>query len=61
MGLSNSFVSLGRIVGPILGGIVLDINLMLPYLSGAGFMLLGFLFSMIWIKSEVPQQKMVNP
>jgi hypothetical protein len=44
-----------------LGGIVLDINLMLPYLSGAGFMLLGFLFSMRWVKSEAPQQKMVNP
>jgi len=60
MGLSNSFVSLGRIIGPILGGIVLDINLNLPYLSGAGFMLVGFLFSMIWIKSKVSQQKMVN-
>jgi DHA1 family multidrug resistance protein-like MFS transporter len=60
MGLSNSFVSLGRIVGPILGGVVLDINLMLPYLSGAGFMLVGFLFSMLWIKSGAPQQKMVK-
>jgi len=52
MGLSNSFVSLGRIVGPILGGIVLDVNLNLPYLSGAGFMLLGFLVSLFWIKPE---------
>jgi len=52
MGLSNSFVSLGRIVGPILGGIVLDANLNLPYLSGAGFMLLGFLVSLLWIKPE---------
>jgi len=61
MGLSNSFVSLGRIVGPILGGIVLDVNLNLPYLSGAGFMLFGFLFSLMWIKSEAPQQKIVDP
>lgn len=52
MGLSNSFVSLGRILGPILGGVVLDINLNLPYLSGAGFMLLGFVFSLLWIKPE---------
>jgi DHA1 family multidrug resistance protein-like MFS transporter len=55
MGLSNSFVSLGRIFGPILGGVVLDINLNLPYLCGAGFMLLGFLFSMLWIRSATPQ------
>ena len=49
MGLSNSFVSLGRIVGPILGGVVLDINLNLPYLSGAALMLVAFFVSLIWI------------
>ena len=49
MGLSNSFVSLGRIVGPILGGIVLDIDLRLPYISGAAFMLVAFFVSLIWI------------
>ena len=59
MGLSNSFVSLGRIVGPILGGLVFDINLNLPYLSGAGFMLLGFFASMFWIKPETRQKEAV--
>jgi DHA1 family multidrug resistance protein-like MFS transporter len=49
MGLSNSFVSLGRIVGPILGGVVLDLNLNLPYLSGAAIMLVAFLVSILWI------------
>ena len=49
MGLSNSFVSLGRIVGPILGGFVLDINLSLPYISGATFMMVAFFVSLIWI------------
>jgi len=60
MGLSNSFVSLGRIVGPILGGVMLDISLNLPYLCGAGFMLLGFLFSMLWIRSATLQQIQPN-
>jgi DHA1 family multidrug resistance protein-like MFS transporter len=49
MGLSNSFVSLGRIVGPILGGAVLDIHLSLPYISGAAIMFIGFLASLVWI------------
>ena len=49
MGLSNSFVSLGRIVGPILGGAVLDIHLSLPYISGAAIMFVGFLVSLLWI------------
>jgi len=52
MGLSNSFVSLGRIVGPILGGVVLDINPSLPYISGAIIMLVGFIFSILSIRSE---------
>lgn len=57
MGLSNSFVSLGRIVGPILGGAILDINLSLPYLCGAAVMLIGFTASLYWIKPErqIPQ------
>jgi DHA1 family multidrug resistance protein-like MFS transporter len=53
MGLSNSFVSLGRIVGPIWGGVALDIYPGLPYLSGAVVMIAGFGLSVIWL-SEPP-------
>jgi DHA1 family multidrug resistance protein-like MFS transporter len=49
MGLSNSFISLGRIVGPIWGGVSLDLNPALPYLSGGFVMLIGFGMSMIWM------------
>ena len=52
MGLSNSFVSLGRIVGPVLGGVILDVNLSLPYLCGAAVMLIGFTGSLFWIRTE---------
>ena len=50
MGLSNSFVSLGRIFGPLLGGVIYDINIMLPYLSGAAIMVLGFFASLIALR-----------
>ena len=52
MGLSNSFVSLGRIVGPILGGVLLDINLNLPFNGAAGMLLIAFIFSTIWIGKQ---------
>ena len=42
MGMSNSFMSLGRIVGPVWAGSVLDLNLYLPYATGAALMALGF-------------------
>jgi DHA1 family multidrug resistance protein-like MFS transporter len=52
MGLSNAFISLGRIAGPILGGVVLDIYLGLPYLTGAAIMLGAFIVSLIWVKPQ---------
>jgi len=52
MGLSNSFVSLGRIVGPVLGGYVFDINILFPYLGGAVIMLTGFVVSLFTLKGE---------
>lgn len=55
MGLSNSFVSLGRIVGPIWGGVALDIHSSLPYLSGAIVMLIGFGMSLIWLPKPVEE------
>jgi len=57
MGLSNSFISLGRIVGPIWGGLALDFYAGLPYLSGALVMLLGFIVSLVWLPRLSPDSK----
>jgi len=57
MGLNNSFMSLGRIVGPPWAGILFDINLSLPYLSGSAIMLAGFLMSLFWLESTAPQPR----
>ena len=54
MGLSNSFVSLGRVVGPIMAGIIFDINPNYPYISGALILCAVFILSLIWIKEERP-------
>ncbi len=55
MGLSNSFMSLGRIVGPLWAGFIFDVNVDYPYLSGSLIMFLGFLASLLWIRQEAPQ------
>jgi DHA1 family multidrug resistance protein-like MFS transporter len=47
MGLNNSFMSLGQIAGPLWAGFVFDINVDLPYLSGAVIMLVGFLIALL--------------
>src|SRR5512136_3193133 len=49
MGLSNSFMSLGRIVGPLWAGFIFDMNYDYPYLSGAAILFVGFLISLVWV------------
>jgi DHA1 family multidrug resistance protein-like MFS transporter len=49
MGLGNSFISLGRIVGPIWAGFIFDVNVNYPYLSGAAIMFVGFWISLAWV------------
>lgn len=55
MGLSNSFMSLGRIIGPLFAGFLFDMNLNYPYIGGALVMFLGFLFSLVWVSQEPKQ------
>ncbi|MCJ7626358.1 MAG: MFS transporter, partial [Anaerolineaceae bacterium] len=50
MGISNSFVSLGRIGGPIWAGYMFDLNFSYPFISGSVIMFIGFLVSLIWVK-----------
>lgn len=47
MGLNNSFMSLGRIIGPLWAGFAFDWNTNLPYWSGAVVLALGF-FLGVW-------------
>ena len=48
LGLSNSFMSLGRIVGPLWAGYVFDLNFDYPYMSGSLILFIGFLISLTW-------------
>jgi DHA1 family multidrug resistance protein-like MFS transporter len=54
MGLNNSFMSLGRVAGPLLAGFVFDIDLRLPYLTGGLVTLIGFVLCLFLLKSEQP-------
>ena len=52
-GLSNSFMSLGCVAGPIWAGIFFDIDFDYPYLSGAVIMFIGFLIALLWVSRDV--------
>lgn len=50
MGLNNACMSLGRIIGPIWAGTVIDINLGYLFITGAIIMLLAFVASLFFLQ-----------
>lgn len=60
MGLNNSFMSLGRSVGPLWAGFAYDINSTYPYWSGSIIMLVGFIISLRRLKPD-PAPRPIEP
>ena len=54
MGISNSYMSLGRIVGPLWAGHALDLDIHFPFLTGAAIMLIAFLASLRFLPGDKP-------
>jgi len=52
MGLNNAYMSLGRVIGPLWAGAVIDINMFFPFITGAAVMLLGFIASLVYLKES---------
>ena len=52
MGLNNSFMSLGRIFGPILAGYTFDININYPYILGSITMFAGLILAFFFIDKK---------
>lgn len=51
-GMNNAYMSLGNIFGPVLAGILFDIQINLPYLFGALVLLIAYFVSVKWIESK---------
>lgn len=51
-GMNSMFTSLGNIFGPILGGILFDINLNYPYYFATIVLVLGVILALFWSKPK---------
>ncbi len=60
MGLNNSYLSLGRIVGPLWAGFAYDLGMNLPFLSGAVIMLVGFFISLFALVPNTAEFAEIN-
>jgi len=54
MGLNNSFLSLGRIIGPLWAGFAFDVNINAPYMTGALIMMGGLILSLVKLHAVEP-------
>ncbi len=52
MGLNSAFTSLGRVIGPLWGGYIYDMNIAYPFLSGAATLMLGLLVSLFALRKS---------
>ena len=46
MGVAESYMSLGRIAGPLWGGMIFDVNIFYPFLSGIIILFIAFLLTL---------------
>ncbi|MFD1929104.1 multidrug efflux MFS transporter NorA, partial [Sporosarcina siberiensis] len=51
-GMNSTFTSLGNIFGPIIGGVLFDINLNYPYYFAAIVLLIGTIIALFWKKPK---------
>ncbi len=54
MGLNSACTSLGRVLGPLWGGYIYDLNTGYPFLSGAATLGLGLLISLFTLRRRMP-------
>ncbi len=55
-GLNSSYMSLGFIIGPVIGGLVATLSVPLPFLAGAGILLLCVVLSLKILAKPHPVQ-----
>ncbi|WP_338752734.1 MFS transporter [Bacillus sp. FJAT-52991] len=51
-GMNNAYMSIGNVIGPAIAGTLLDIDLSIPYIFGAGVIMICLLISIKWTKSR---------
>ncbi len=56
MGVAESYMSLGRVIGPLWGGMIFDVNLHYPFISGILILFAMFLATIVRLKWKIPPE-----
>jgi MFS transporter, DHA1 family, multidrug resistance protein len=60
MGMNNSYMSIGNILGPTLGGVLYDVNMVYPFVLGFILLVLTTMMNVVWAKRNLKQPKLVG-
>lgn len=60
MGMNNSYMSIGNILGPTLGGVLYDVNMVYPFILGFILLVLTTMTNVVWAKRNLKQPKLIG-
>lgn len=52
MGMNNAYMSIGNVIGPLLAGILYDINIVYPFILGLAMLLVTMFITVAWQRSR---------
>lgn len=52
MGMNNAYMSIGNVAGPLLAGILYDVNIVFPFILGLTMLLLTLAITVVWQRSR---------
>ena len=61
LGLNQSLSSLGRVLGPLMAGALFELNTTIPFVTGAGILLVAWWFSRPLLQVQNPTAQSVSP
>ncbi|KKK37462.1 multidrug transporter [Mesobacillus campisalis] len=61
MGMNNMYMSIGNVLGPTLGGILFDVNILYPFGLGLVMLVLTLATTIVWQKNALNKRLDVKP
>lgn len=52
MGMNNAYMSIGNVIGPLLAGVLYDVNIIYPFILGLAMLLVTMFITVMWQRAR---------
>ncbi|CEG21577.1 Tetracycline resistance protein, class C [Planococcus massiliensis] len=59
MGINNAYMSIGNVIGPLLAGVLYDVNIIFPFILGLAMLLVTMFITVVWQRSRAAKSAAV--